>query len=585
MYKFHIQRGVAILNYSEEFCHTSTELLESEAFHRVLKRYLREIRRSNNQEYIYLKSIQDDDLTILSDLERIGRLLLVMSVDEVSESYPQYKNYFKDRALFVRVIEGIYLFWRRLQRYAVVFNERIQKGFQNVQFLDAQNKFEELVLSTYRTIEEKAQGYDYRIYRQITAGVNAGLIVSQMRPYLPYEYRRLDNIPFIESVIIHPPFIAYSKRNKRSGIFPEARENPIEDKKFDEESWFCYPAKVGDLLCFVYFNVAYMSQGISLCNLFELARAQEYRERKPDMIYIFGYEDGKREEFFYQDDKNDMMVACLSAHDDFDYFGYMKKMMLTLHNVRKLNDHQLPIHGAMVKITLHNGEDKNVVIMGDSGAGKSETIEQIKALGEAYIRDIKTIYDDMGVLWRQEDGLIKTSGTEIGAFVRLDDLDAGYGYKELDRSVFMNPDKVNARIIIPITSYQDVVAKHHVDLFLYANNYEEGASLSFFENVEDALAVFKAGKRMAKGTTTEMGVVSSYFANPFGPVQRQHQCEPLLHEYFNAMFEQGIKVGQIRTRLGIKGNEHTGPKEAAIAILKYLTGEQSLRVLDSLEEE
>ena len=122
MYKFHIQRGVAILNYSEEFCHTSTELLESEAFHRVLKRYLREIRRSNNQEYIYLKSIQDDDLTILSDLERIGRLLLVMSVDEVSESYPQYKNYFKDRALFVRVIEGIYLFWRRLQRYAVVFN-------------------------------------------------------------------------------------------------------------------------------------------------------------------------------------------------------------------------------------------------------------------------------------------------------------------------------------------------------------------------------------------------------------------------------------------------------------------------------
>ena len=103
--------------------------------------------------------------------------------------------------------------------------------------------------------------------------------------------------------------------------------------------------------------------------------------------------------------------------------------------------------------------------------------------------------------------------------------------------------------------------------------------------MEDALAVFKAGKRMAKGTTTEMGVVSSYFANPFGPVQRQHQCEPLLHEYFNAMFEQGIKVGQIRTRLGIKGNEHTGPKEAAIAILKYLTGEQSLRVLDSLEEE
>ena len=40
---------------------------------------------------------------------------------------------------------------------------------------------------------------------------------------------------------------------------------------------------------------------------------------------------------FYQDDENDMMVALLSASDDFDYFGYMKKMMLTLHNVRKIN--------------------------------------------------------------------------------------------------------------------------------------------------------------------------------------------------------------------------------------------------------
>ena len=55
----------------------------------------------------------------------------------------------------------------------------------------------------------------------------------------------------------------------------------------------------------------------------------------------------------------------------------------------------------------------------------------------------------------------------------------------------MNPDKVNARIVIPITEYKDVVAKHDVDLFLYANNYEEnGDSLSFFDNVDDALKVF-----------------------------------------------------------------------------------------------
>ena len=126
-----------------------------------------------------------------------------------------------------------------------------------------------------------------------------------------------------------------------------------------------------------------------------------------------------------------------------------------------------------------------------------------------------------------------------------------------------------------------MVAKHDVDFFLYANNYEEdGESLSFFDNVDDALTVFRAGNRMAKGTTTENGLVGSYFSHPFGPVQRQEQTEPILVDYFNKMFGQGIKVGQLRTRLGIKGNEHKGPQEAAIAILKYITGETELKQLD-----
>ena len=572
-YKFNINRGNAILNFSEEFCHTRLELIESEGFSRVSKAFVDRIKRLDDNIYNYLKACNADHIGMATDLKMIAKLLLVMNVEEICDIYDNYRTYFRDREMFVNVVEAFYLFWRRLERYAVVTNERIQTGFQNVQFVDAQNKFEELVLSTYRTIEETALGYKNKIYRQITAGANAALIVSQMRTFLPYEYRNLDEIPFIQSVIIHPPFITYSKRNKRDGTFPEIKYNPIEDKKFDVDQWFCYPAKIGDLLAFVYFNAAFMSQGVTLCNLFELADESEYRNRKPDILYVYGYEDGKKNQAFYQDDQNDMMVALLSANDDFDYFGYMKKMLLTLHNVRKINQKQLPIHGAMVKVTLQNGDVKNIVVMGDSGAGKSETIEQIKVFGAPYIRELKTIYDDMGLLM-VEDGRIKTSGTEIGAFVRLDDLDVGYGYKELDRSVFMNPDKINARIVIPITPYRDVVAHHEVDYFLYANNYEEGNEpLSFFDNMEDALKVFRAGERMAKGTTTEMGLVGSYFANPFGPVQREEQTDIILVDYFKRMFKQGIRVGQLRTRLGIKGNEHNGPKAAAIAIIEEITGE------------
>ncbi len=578
-YRLNIARRNAILNFSEEFCQSRCQLIESESFAKVLEKYIRNVRRRDTTIYEYLHNIQEDDVDLLDDLRGIFKLLLVMSYEEVCTIQPNMKSYFKEVNMFIALIEDIYLFWRRLQRYAIVFNETKRSGYQNVQFADAQTEFEELVLEVYRSIESSLGKKD-KVLRQITAGVNAGLTVTHMRPFLPYEYRNLDEIPFIESVVIHPPFIAYSKRNKRDGVFPETKKNPIEDKKFDEDSWFCYPAKVGDLLCFVYFNVKFMAQGVTLCNLFDLADEEEYRNRKPDLIYVYGYEDGKDNQAFYQDEANDMIVALLSAKDEFDYFGYMKKMILTLHNVKKINQNELPIHGAMVKMTLHNGETKNIVVMGDSGAGKSETIEQIKMYGEAYITDLKTIYDDMGVLSLNSKGKVRTSGTEIGAFVRLDDLDAGYSFKELDRSVFMNPDKVNARIVIPITDYKDVVEKHPVDIFLYANNYEEGGdALHFFDDEEEALEVFRSGYRMAKGTTTENGLVGSYFANPFGPVQRKEQTEPILQDYFKRMFKQGVKVGQLRTRLGIKGYEHNGPKEAAIAIIKYLTGEEDLKEL------
>lgn len=571
-YRFKLTNGNAILNFSEEYYHTSIQLIQSEGFGRMLKAFIEYGKKRESDVYLYLHACNEDDGLLVKDLKDIARLLLIMNVNEVIENYDHYAHYFNDREMFYTIIENFYLFWRRHQRYAVVYNDHKPGGFQNVGFVDAQNHFESLILQTYRQIEETALGHKNRVYRQITAGVNAGLSVSRMRAMLPYEYRALDKIPFIESVIIHPPFITYSKRNKRDGIFPEVNFNPIEDKKFDPDQWFCYPAKVGDLLAYVYFNVDYMAQGITLCNLFELADEEEYRNQKPDILYIYGYDDGQKNQCFYQDRDNDMMVGCLSLSEDFDYFGYMKKMILTLHNVRKLNQKELPIHGAMVEITLHDGSKKNIVVMGDSGAGKSETIEQLKGQGQDYIREIKTIYDDMGLLSKNDDGEIVTSGTEIGAFVRLDDLDAGYGYKELDRSVFMNPDKVNARIVIPVTSYRDVVSKHPVDLFLYANNYDDDKeALSFFETPEDAISVFSRGARMAKGTTTEMGLVESYFANPFGPVQRQDQTEPILHDYFECMFKQGIKVGQIRTRLGIRGQEHKGPKTAAKALLDLIT--------------
>jgi hypothetical protein len=230
----------------------------------------------------------------------------------------------------------------------------------------------------------------------------------------------------------------------------------------------------------------------------------------------------------------------------------------------------LPIHGAMVNIKLKSGKSANIVIMGDSGAGKSETLEAFRSLGEEYINDMTIVFDDMGTLKLNGDNKPLAYGTEIGAFVRLDDLDPGYAFKELDRSIFMNPDKINARLIIPVATYKDILKGYPIDIFLYANNYEDTIdgreALEYFKNMEDAVTVFRDGARMAKGTTTEKGLVKSYFANPFGPLQREKETDELLDKFFNSFYKSGVKVGQIRTCLGISGREQDGPRDAAIKL-------------------
>ncbi|MCR6515169.1 phosphoenolpyruvate carboxykinase, partial [Clostridium sp. LY3-2] len=100
------------------------------------------------------------------------------------------------------------------------------------------------------------------------------------------------------------------------------------------------------------------------------------------------------------------------------------------------------------------------------------------------------------------------------------------------------------------------------------NNYtsvKEGESaINYFKNPKEAIEVFRSGARMAKGTTSEKGLVESYFANPFGPAQKQKECDVLLDEFFNAMFNGKVKVGEIKTCLGVDGEEKDGPKHAAL---------------------
>nr|WP_297168149.1 phosphoenolpyruvate carboxykinase [uncultured Dysgonomonas sp.] len=566
LHEFTLSRDKAMINFTLKYCDTKQKLLSSYGFKRVVEAFIQKIKKDDPIIYDhYIKSFKTDEDLIESLIESF-KLLTVFKIEEVIEVDNKYTAFFADKDLFIELIDLLIQFWKNLERYSIVRNSSLGDGLQNVRFIQANDLFNDLVLTTARRITETVNGFEQRVYRQKTVGATASLTLNDVNWNCPIEYKGLTAIPFISTVVIRPPFITYTKRNTRDGIFQEHSQNPLENIALNEDDWFVFPAKVGTMLTFVYFHKDFMAHGIGLSNLFELAKESEYIGKKPDIIYVFGYPDGHEEKrtFYYKDKKNDILIGYANYCDDIDYFGYMKKMLLTLHNVKQIEFNRLPIHGAMVNIVLKNGNESNIIIMGDSGAGKSESLEAFRTLNESYIRHMRVIFDDMGFLNKEADGSIKGYGTEIGAFVRIDDLDPAYAYEQLDRGIYTNPDKINARVTIPISTYEVISKGYKVDIMLYANNYEDAEKkIVFYDDLAKAIGIFEDGARKAKGTTTEKGLVKSYFANPFGPVQERAETEVLVRQYFKDMKDNGVKIGEIHTSLAIDGRSKDGPREAA----------------------
>lgn len=574
--EFSITGNKVIMNFSQQYYDTSGELLDSEGLVKVVKSYIGANKEKSSHIYTYLeKFFRSSDVDALTDeLCDIIKFLNIMTIDEISSKINKYHGLSEERGHLLQIIEELYDYWRRLERYTIVEQQADSEGIEVVNFLGANNVLKALVLDTYRRVEYALTGEYPKVYRQVQAGANAGLVVKRYDYGLSEKYKLVKDIPIINKIMIETPYITYTKSNKRDGFFKEVKENPFEGVEIRPEHFYCYPAKVGDNLIYIYFHRDLLTHGIATSNLFELASEEDLKGRKPDAIYLFGAKnDPEDRHVFYIDEENDLLVGYVNYKDSVDYFGYLKKMSLTLNNIINIRRGFLPIHGAGVHIVLQNGKSANIVILGDSGAGKSESIEAFRSLAKDYIREMTVIFDDMGS-FRIENGQVMAYGTEIGAFVRLDDLEAGYAFKQIDRSVFMNPDKVNARLIMPVSTYDQIMEGYKVDFFLYADNYsavlENEKSFNILETKENALRIFKRGARLAKGTTTETGLVQTYFANPFGPVQKEEECDLLLEEYFDKLFENQIKIGTLRTQLAIQGMEFEGPRSAAIDLFERI---------------
>lgn len=512
-------------------------------------------------------------------------LLNINSLDEIIQSgyFDIQFTYEEYSQLFLGFLEGFYNYWRSIQRFMIKTDEyspdentKRSKAYSLASNNDA---FKKMVLDLYRNIHFNVTGKSVSIYRQLPSGAQVAFLTDK------FEFDRgvkskndsLYKVPYVWEAIFEPPVIFYTQSSKRDGIFPVKDKRILQKFYLDCDEWFAIPVKVGRLLSIVYVQKEFLALGAGLFNLFEMATPEEFTKQKPDAVVFFGldgalFEDDEKLGFVAKED--DVYYGLLPDTAEIDYFGYMKKMMLTLHNVIQIEKKAMPVHGAFAKIRVGGRKSANIMLIGDSGAGKSETLEAINKLPKELACDFDILIDDMGSLHFNKEGELMAVGTEIGAFVRLDDLQPGYAYSTMDRSIFMNPNIVNARVIVPQMSYEEISKSTRVDFVFYINNYEEisesAPAIELFNDLDQAYAVFSEGKRMAKGTTGEVGITTTYFANPFGAVQLKDEHEKIAKKTFKKMQETGVQIGMIRTQLGIPGYEQNGPFQAAQALIQFI---------------
>lgn len=562
----YINDKTILINLSRVNCETGLEILDSKIFQQILKKFYQSIHPHSDRHLCTIKKV----FRYPTDVIDIYKWLMVYDYLSMAEKHPQKEKVLKVRTSLVYFTEKLYDFWRDYERYGIIHRRYNDIHLDTSVLVERTTKVWKNVLTLYRQMLAKLIGKPIHVYRQTPGGFNAGFIVSNPKRNLPLAYETLNDINVIQAAIIRTPFIGHSKANTRQGVFQETEENILSSLKLTKRHWLCFPIWVGDLLAYVYFHRAFMHHGIALCNLFEPAFDAYQKGQRPDLVYVYGSHETEHDKTYYIDKENKIYFGYVSRQPENDYFGYMKKMLLTLHNLCQIDLGHLPIHGAMVNIVMNDNQEHNLVIIGDSGAGKSETLEALRYLADDKIKEMNVVFDDMGTFY-EKDGQIYAKGTEIGAFIRLDDLDTGYAYKELDRAIFMNPERQNARVILPISTYDFIIAQHKVDYVLYANNYEDNQiSLRPLDDMTDILAIFKQGKRKAKGTTAEMGLVTSYFANPFGPVQEQIKTDPMIDRYFERLKQDGIFIGELYTKLAVEGREKEGVIDAARGLLMLL---------------
>lgn len=455
-----------------------------------------------------------------------------------------------DRVALINYFHSLHSFWCEMNKYGLSDHQPLD--------LRTNQKIDDLVNRLSQRIIAKLEMKPCSVIKTRYSGLNINLSTLHHSFTNSESYQGIQNFKFVNEIKVNTPFIIFSKSNKRAGAFKEAVTNPLDSIHLDINEFIVIPLMVGRYLAFTYVHLSFLDNVSGLVNLFKVVSVNDIKHRKPDLIYFYGVSEESLDGVYYHDVKENLYLGFVSRNPKNDYFGYVKKMLLTMHNLKNLDNNNLPVHASMISLKYKNGKTKNVAFLGDSGVGKSELLEAFRMIKSDLLEGYQVIFDDMGIFQISDHGVL-ASGTEIGAFVRLDYLEPSYLYQKLDQVIVYNPHLPNARLVLTINDYETIIRDYPLDILFYANNYEDNEqAFRLIDDKDEAIHLFIDAKRLAKTTTSESGLVSTFFGNPFGPLQRKELASSLIHNLFDVCYANHILVGEIYTKLCVDGKEKSG---------------------------
>ena len=274
----YLNDDLAIINFNKAYPRSGEDfLIPPSTFANFMRMYIEYLKTFDEDLYLYaLQGRSGREATF--EIIKLFRMLRIFQCEEIESVYLNDKA----KLLELRWMSFI-IYWKKHQRFSVISERDHRNGSRGAEsFVLLDSNFNNTILAVYRMMEERVMGRKNRVYRRIQAGTNAAISVRLNKSNLSDKYAALQEIPFVDSVdAAYSDDPGHPKSNKRTGMFTERKDNPINDFTGDGDTWFCYPCKIGSLLAFTSFHRDFFRfRQVSLGNLFPLANKDEC-ENKP----------------------------------------------------------------------------------------------------------------------------------------------------------------------------------------------------------------------------------------------------------------------------------------------------------------